>query len=144
MKLKLLLGTLIRKIADDMLNKANDDWVGKKKLFLYSAHELNIVSVLQTLKVWQPHIPEYSSAIILELREDRKNHYVQVCTHIYRTKLKFGIILLLFTLAAGSVLHGYTNDIQSYANTRLPRSLSVDQIYRTNIRSTTCLQRDYL
>ncbi|XP_001604473.1 venom acid phosphatase Acph-1-like [Nasonia vitripennis] len=74
-------GTLVRKMIDDMLNRTDEKYPGKRDVYLYSGHELNIVSILQSLKIWQPHIPEYSSAVIVELREDRKNYYVKVLYH---------------------------------------------------------------
>ena len=53
--------------------------VDKKKLFLYSAHELNIVSTLQALKLWNStFVPEYTSAVIFELIEDSSDYFVKV------------------------------------------------------------------
>ena len=46
-----------------------------EKLFLYSVHELNIVAMLKTLNIQKPHIPNYSSAIIVELLEDDSGKY---------------------------------------------------------------------
>ena len=71
-------GTLIRKVVDGMLDKASEQSPSQRKIFLYSGHELNIVAVLQTLNVWKPHIPSYSSAIIIELYEDLRSYYVKV------------------------------------------------------------------
>ena len=65
-------------MIDDMLAKTKNEPKNKRKIFLYSAHEMNIVAILQTLKVWKPHIPEYSSAVVIELREDGQNYYVKV------------------------------------------------------------------
>ncbi|XP_014220480.1 venom acid phosphatase Acph-1-like [Trichogramma pretiosum] len=71
-------GALMRKVVDDMTAESKRAEADGRKLFLYGAHELNIVSVLQTLKLWKPHIPEYSSAVVLELREQLNLHFVKV------------------------------------------------------------------
>jgi len=48
------------------------------KLYLYSGHETNIAAMLQAFKLYKPHVPEYSSAIILELLEQNKQYYMKV------------------------------------------------------------------
>lgn len=48
------------------------------KIYLYSGHETNIASLLHAFGVYKPHVPEYSSAIILELLELDKEYYVKV------------------------------------------------------------------
>lgn len=50
-----------------------------RRINLYSGHETNIAAVLQSLGVYKPHVPEYTSAVILELVQtmDTK-YYVQV------------------------------------------------------------------
>lgn len=50
----------------------------KQKIMLYSAHDLNIVAVLNALGVFYPHIPKFSSAVIVELHLTNKVFYVKV------------------------------------------------------------------
>ncbi|XP_014203719.1 venom acid phosphatase Acph-1-like isoform X2 [Copidosoma floridanum] len=74
-------GALVRKILDDMLDKripVTKNSNGRKKLFLYSTHEMTIVALLQTLKIWNPHIPRYTSSILIELLEGSDGHFVKV------------------------------------------------------------------
>lgn len=73
-----ITGALIRKVMNDMLNKTSKN-PAPTDLFLYSGHEMIIVAVLQTLKIWKPaFIPQYSCGIILELREDGGHFFVKV------------------------------------------------------------------
>ncbi|XP_011497658.1 PREDICTED: venom acid phosphatase Acph-1-like [Ceratosolen solmsi marchali] len=71
-------GSLVRKIIDDMIDKIEHNSINRRKIFLYGSHELFIASVLQTLKIWKPHIPQYSSAIVIELREYRDKNFVKI------------------------------------------------------------------
>ena len=74
-------GNLLGKIKNDMqkaIDKEEADKVVDKvkeeeviKLHLYSGHDDGIVTFLQALKVFQPHIPNYSCAVVLELLEDK-------------------------------------------------------------------------
>lgn len=40
-----------------------------RKIFLYSAHEFNVAFMLQTLGIFEPHIPPYASYISFELHK---------------------------------------------------------------------------
>lgn len=70
LNLAILKGYLTKKIIDDFKSKAcgkyKDD---EKKLFLYSAHETTIGVFLDALGV-EAHIPNFSSAVIVELFKD--------------------------------------------------------------------------
>lgn len=48
------------------------------KIYLYSGHETNIATLLHAFNVYQPHVPEYASAVILELLEQDKQYYTRV------------------------------------------------------------------
>lgn len=37
------------------------------KIHLYSGHENNVVNILSALDVFEPHVPKYSAAVIIEL-----------------------------------------------------------------------------
>ncbi|XP_063982905.1 venom acid phosphatase Acph-1-like [Diachasmimorpha longicaudata] len=51
---------------------------GDKKFIVWSGHDQNIGSLLVSLNNFEePHIPPYSSAIILELHEIKQQHYVK-------------------------------------------------------------------
>ena len=50
----------------------------KRKIFLYSSHDINVYAVLAALKVVKPHLPEFTSAVILELLSINEKYYVKV------------------------------------------------------------------
>ncbi|XP_014234174.2 venom acid phosphatase Acph-1-like isoform X1 [Trichogramma pretiosum] len=75
-------GKLLRQIIDHMDAKiAGGDRAYNVSLF--SGHETNVAAVLQVLGIYYPHVPAYSSAVIIELKRkvDTGEHYVEV---IYR------------------------------------------------------------
>lgn len=61
-----------------MLDFITGTQVEERKIYLYSGHETNIAAVLHGFKVYNPHVPEYSSAVIVELHEIRNKYYVKV------------------------------------------------------------------
>ncbi|XP_058801268.1 venom acid phosphatase Acph-1-like [Phymastichus coffea] len=71
-------GMLLRKFIDDMVTYSNGKLDRNRKIFLYSGHETNVVAVLQALGVYYPHVPEYTSAVIIELHEVNSKYYVKV------------------------------------------------------------------
>lgn len=56
----------------------NEKAMVKKKLFLYSAHEYSIASLLSTLDVFTPHIPPYGSYVALEIHNISNVHGLKV------------------------------------------------------------------
>ncbi|GLV41158.1 uncharacterized protein CBL_04682 [Carabus blaptoides fortunei] len=69
-------GGLIKKIRDDITAIIN----GNKatKLYLYSAHELNVASTLLALNTYYPHVPGYGSYILVELHKINNQYGVQL------------------------------------------------------------------
>jgi len=57
---------------------ARNSSASNTKIYLYSGHESNIATLLHAFNVYKPHVPEYSSAVILELLENNKQYYVKV------------------------------------------------------------------
>lgn len=77
---KLNRGMLVKKIVDNMVARSKGKLDQRRKLMLYSGHETNVAAVLQALGVYKPHVPQFSSAVIIELHKDKgKPHYVKVC-----------------------------------------------------------------
>lgn len=72
-----VLGPMIRAITDNMIIAQNMN-SPDTKIYLYSGHETNIASLLQAFGVYEPHVPKYSSAIIMELQEINQEYYVKV------------------------------------------------------------------
>ncbi|XP_025271240.1 venom acid phosphatase Acph-1-like isoform X3 [Camponotus floridanus] len=75
-KLTELTGPMIRAILNNMITGKNPI-PSNTKLYLYSGHETNIAAILHAFKLYKPHVPEYSSAVILELLEQNKQNYVK-------------------------------------------------------------------
>ena len=61
----------------------------KRKIFLYSSHDINVYAVLAALKVVKPHLPHFTSAVILELLSLNGNYYVKVRLKSNFTHTKF-------------------------------------------------------
>lgn len=64
---KILVGPLLEKIIKDSRNRLADTRESGRKIYLYSAHENNVAELLVALKVFDNHIPNYGSYVILEL-----------------------------------------------------------------------------
>lgn len=71
-------GMLLHRVIDDMVAYADGSLDQNQKIFLYSGHETNVAAVLQALDVYHPHVPPYSSAVIIELHEIDDEYYVKV------------------------------------------------------------------
>jgi len=71
------IGPIIRTILENMLAVQNASR-SNTKIYLYSGHETNIATLLYAFNVYKPHVPEYSSAVILELLQQNNEYYVKV------------------------------------------------------------------
>lgn len=69
-------GKFMKKILLDSKAKVNNE--SKRKIHLYSGHDVNIVSVLNFFGIMFPHIPSYGSCIVLEIHEDNNKSYLKV------------------------------------------------------------------
>ncbi|XP_032666438.1 venom acid phosphatase Acph-1-like isoform X2 [Odontomachus brunneus] len=69
-------GPMIRAMIDNML--ATQNGASRTKMYLYSGHESNIAAMLQALQVYKPHVPEYSSALVMELHQMDSNYFVKI------------------------------------------------------------------
>lgn len=50
------------------------------KLWIYSAHDTNIVALLDSLNIYNNELPPYAAAVILELRKNVNNTFgITVC-----------------------------------------------------------------
>ncbi|KAF7991963.1 hypothetical protein HCN44_010764 [Aphidius gifuensis] len=71
-------GVLLRNFTESMLDVINSKTNNVKKLNLYSGDQKNVATLLNTLGVFTPHVPQFSSAVILELLSDCGEYYVKV------------------------------------------------------------------
>lgn len=58
------------------------------KIHMYGGHELNVVMLLHALGLYNNHIPEYSSGVIVELHETNGKYYVKVYESYYISRNK--------------------------------------------------------
>ncbi|XP_060537063.1 venom acid phosphatase Acph-1-like [Cylas formicarius] len=72
---KIISGFLIKKIIEDSDKKIRETLQPpQRKLFIYSAHEKNIATLLLTLGVFDDRIPAYGSYILVEVHRVNRTH----------------------------------------------------------------------
>uniref|UniRef100_A0A0C9PLG4 acid phosphatase n=1 Tax=Fopius arisanus TaxID=64838 RepID=A0A0C9PLG4_9HYME len=69
-------GMLLRNIIETMENVIERR--SRRKLTLLSGHETNVAALLKTLGIYYPHVPQYSSAVIVELLSDGEEYYIRI------------------------------------------------------------------
>ncbi|KAJ8664800.1 hypothetical protein QAD02_006462, partial [Eretmocerus hayati] len=79
---KLLLN-IIRKMDEAKQNISHVS----PKVNLYSGHETTIAALLATLGVYEPHVPQYTSAVIIEFYEQEFQYYVKVVYYLGRPSI---------------------------------------------------------
>ncbi|XP_051168234.1 venom acid phosphatase Acph-1-like isoform X3 [Leptopilina boulardi] len=75
-------GMLVKKFIEDMKKVKNGTMDRKRKIMLYSAHDINIAAVLKALNVYYPHVPKFSSAVIVELHLKNQEYFVKVVYYL--------------------------------------------------------------
>ncbi|XP_039284651.1 venom acid phosphatase Acph-1-like [Nilaparvata lugens] len=65
-------GPLLRTILEHLTDKSNNS--GKNQLYLYAAHDNTIANLLNALRVWKEHIPDYNAMILIELHQLNRNN----------------------------------------------------------------------
>lgn len=79
---KLYAGPYLLLVTRTMLNLITGTAQNPRKMYLYSGHETNIAAVLHALDVYKPHVPAYSSAVIIELHEVNGDYYIKVLHYL--------------------------------------------------------------
>ncbi|XP_058801327.1 venom acid phosphatase Acph-1-like [Phymastichus coffea] len=74
-------GKLLYSILND-IQAVKDGSIGGRKINLYSGHETNVVALLQTLGVFKYHVPQYGSAVIVELHEIDNQYYMKIIYYL--------------------------------------------------------------
>ncbi|XP_033302567.1 venom acid phosphatase Acph-1-like isoform X1 [Bombus vosnesenskii] len=75
-------GPFLRIVTRHMLNHVTGAQNRERKINLFSGHESNVAAVLHALGVFYPHVPEYSSSVILELHQNNNAYYVKVLNYL--------------------------------------------------------------
>ena len=70
---------LLGRMINNMVAVRNGLMDRNRKINLFGAHDLNVVALLTALGVYSPHVPKYSSAVIIELHRIGDCFYVKVC-----------------------------------------------------------------
>lgn len=81
------LGPLLKEMIDHMVKKAQRTLQPDRKLWVYSAHDSTIASMLMTLNLFEHHCPPYAAMILMELRTNLQNQYfvtVRILLNIHR------------------------------------------------------------
>ncbi|KAJ8664792.1 hypothetical protein QAD02_006454 [Eretmocerus hayati] len=71
-------GNLLEQIIERMKTVEKNLTKNYEKFVLYSGHEFTVYALLQNLGIPQTHVPDFSSAVLLELHEIQNRHYVKV------------------------------------------------------------------
>jgi len=73
---RLYSGFLLKDILDRFKKKTNSKT--DLLMYLYAGHDVTIAGILNSLGVFQPHIPPYSSSLLFELYESNGHYYIQL------------------------------------------------------------------
>lgn len=90
---------LVRKITEDMTAHKSGSLPAGRKMYLYSGHETNIGALLTALGIYYPHVPAYTSAVMIELWQLKEKYFVKVSHHQVLVKIVVDFVLnaLLYT-----------------------------------------------
>nr|CAD7443696.1 unnamed protein product [Timema bartmani] len=75
---RLSAGPLLKEIISNTQAKLNGTLSPDRGLYIYSAHDNNVVEMLQTLKVFNGILVPYASAILIELRNKSDEYFITV------------------------------------------------------------------
>ncbi|XP_063242521.1 prostatic acid phosphatase-like [Bacillus rossius redtenbacheri] len=75
---RLSAGPMLKEIIENMQAKVNATLSPDRSLYVYSAHDSNVVNTLQALKVFNGILVPYASSVLIELRELNSSYYVTV------------------------------------------------------------------
>ncbi|CAG2060334.1 unnamed protein product, partial [Timema podura] len=73
---RILTGKFFEELSTNLQAKVNSTLSPDRSLFMYSAHDTNLLNLLHTLRVWNGKIPPFASSILFELRLNSLNQYV--------------------------------------------------------------------
>lgn len=77
---------MLKKVIEHIKSKIDGSLIpNKRKIFLYSGHENNVINILAALGVIKSHVVEFSSATIIELHylEDLNDYTIKVITAFF-------------------------------------------------------------
>ncbi|XP_063222139.1 prostatic acid phosphatase-like [Bacillus rossius redtenbacheri] len=76
---RMFVGRLVHEILEHTQLKAERALRPDRKLFLYGAHDTNLLALLSVLRAWNGELPPFSACLMVELRlNQRQEHVVTV------------------------------------------------------------------
>lgn len=82
--MKINSGYMLKKIISDCKSKMENP-NNERKMYLYSGHESTVGYMLNALKINEPHIPPYGSALSFELRRKDNKYFIKVSLNLTGT-----------------------------------------------------------
>ncbi|XP_026824199.1 venom acid phosphatase Acph-1 [Ooceraea biroi] len=74
-------GGLLYNIINDMNNKIHGT-LKDRRINLFSAHDIHVAAMLKALKIFDNNIPQFTSSVIIELRENDGDYFVRVLHYL--------------------------------------------------------------
>ncbi|XP_057338074.1 venom acid phosphatase Acph-1-like isoform X2 [Microplitis mediator] len=74
---RLSSGMIIRNITDTINYIVNGKLLNHQKMNIFSAHDRHVASLLAVLSDYNPHVPKFSSSVMVELLQKNENYYVK-------------------------------------------------------------------
>ncbi|XP_066905315.1 uncharacterized protein [Halyomorpha halys] len=72
-------GPLLKDIITHMKQKRDGTLKPNRNLWVYSGHDTTVAALLDTMRVFKPHVPLFAATIMVELRKNQDNdHFVSV------------------------------------------------------------------
>lgn len=68
-------GVLLKEMIDHMVNKTESSTSLPQKLFLYSAHDSTVISLLRAMGLFDNRQPSYTACVIVELLESKDSKF---------------------------------------------------------------------
>ncbi|XP_074033682.1 venom acid phosphatase Acph-1 isoform X2 [Leptinotarsa decemlineata] len=78
---KLNGGRVLQQVVKHMVAKSKNILEpSRRKMYLYSGHDYNVVNILKVLNLFEPHFPNYSSSVVIELHHfpDKNDYAVKI------------------------------------------------------------------
>ncbi|XP_031621877.1 lysosomal acid phosphatase-like [Contarinia nasturtii] len=71
-------GFLFKEILEHFVQKANKTLTPDRNLWIYSAHDVTIVTILNALGIFPPKTPTYSSSLFFELHKTGDKFHIEI------------------------------------------------------------------
>ncbi|KAG4065183.1 hypothetical protein HA402_007580 [Bradysia odoriphaga] len=75
---KFSAGFLLKDLLDRFSSKVKHSLQPDRKFFIYSTHDFNLFNLLISLNIFDDKFVPYAAAVIVELRQYKSEHYVQI------------------------------------------------------------------